>query len=104
MDDEACWCVRVCLLPCLCTLDINVFDMQRAAGEDHFKRMPRRHKKVIDANVAGRREGNQVNQLIKHFIRSVKPCGNFTTSSEGYISPSSAAEDNSVHPLSYEIC
>ncbi len=80
-----CVCVRVfvCSLPCLRSLHVDVFDMQHAARKDNFYRMPHRHKKVIDANVGRRREGNRANQLIKHFICLVKPCGNFTASSEG---------------------
>lgn len=87
----------MCLLPCLCTLHVDVLDMQHAARKDNFYRMPNRHKKVIDANVERGREGNRGNQLIKHFIRLVKPCGNFIASSEGSHSPFSASADNAVH-------
>lgn len=89
----------MCLWPCLCTLYSDVLDMQQAARKHNSSRMPHRHKKVIDANVERGQEGNRANQLIKHFIRLVKPCGNFTASSEGNQSPFSASADNAVSPF-----
>lgn len=38
--------------------------------------------------------GNRANQLIKHPARWVKPCGNFTASSEGGRGLFSASADN----------
>ena len=83
---------------CLCprTLPSDVLDTQQAARKHNSYRMPHRHKKVIDANVERGQEGNGANQLIKHFIRLVKPCGNFTASSQGNQSPSAASADNAV--------
>lgn len=80
MMRRACVCVCMCVGASLISMYLIC---KHAARKVNFYSMPDRHKKVIDANVGRRREGNRANQLIKHFIRLVKPCGNFTASSEG---------------------
>lgn len=98
-----CVFVCVCVVVVMSVPHVDVLDVQRPARKDHFYRMPHRHggrkKKVIDANAEGGRAGNRANQLIKHFIRLVKPCGNFTASSDGERSPFSASADNAVSPF-----
>lgn len=106
LDDEACVCMPVCVCVRVfvaTTARIWCQCIWNAAGREKRplpENASQTHiKKVIDANVRRRREGNQVNQLIRCFSPTVKPCRGFTASSEGNISMSSASEDNSVSPF-----
>lgn len=98
LDDAGCVCVCVCSHACAHLTSVYLI-CSAPQGNTIPTECLTETKKVIDANVARGQEGNRANQLIKHFIRLVKPCGNFTASLEGNHSIFSASADNAVNPF-----